>query len=146
MGFFFYIPPATCRRHRCLSVCLSVCQNSYIVSHRSITKQQVYEMCCTENRRRVPPKASSSCFTRCKCFLQTSGFVLLERRRPLAKRQTFSMNQEAVTPLASWCQNSLIFSGSTLESRSVCESVQRSRRSVRGWGSCKIQKNTLLNL
>ncbi len=111
----------------------------------SFFKQRACEMCCTENRRQALPKASFSCFTRSERFLQTSSLILY-RRRPLAKRQTFSMNQKAVTPLASACQNSLTFTGSMPDSQLVSESVQRSRRSVRGWGSSKIEKTSLSKL
>lgn len=83
----------------------------------SFSKQRACEMCCTENRRQVLPKASFSCFTRSERFLQTSSLILLYRRRPLARRQTFSMNQKAVTPLALACQNSLTFTGSMPDSR-----------------------------
>lgn len=56
-----------------------------------------------------------------------------------ANTKTPSVNQKAVAPLASACQNSLTFPGSTPDSQLVSESVRRSRGSVRGWGAANTE-------
>lgn len=136
-----------CQRHSCLSLPVN---HSYIEllfpSLLSASKHWVCEMCCTENWRQVLPKAFVSCSTRSKCFPKTSSFILLYWRCPLARWQTFSVNQKAQIPVASASQNSLTFPGSMLDSQLVSESDQRSKRSVKGWGSCKVQKSSLSKL
>lgn len=100
---------------------------------------RVCEMCSAKNRRQVPPTATFSC--------STSNWVLPSNIKPhssspkaftlffffLAKWQTASVNQKAVTPAASACQSSLKFPGSILGCQWLAsESVQRSMSWV-GW-------------
>lgn len=104
----------------------------------NVLHQETEDKCCLKRLSYVSWGAGAS--------FKTPSLILLYRRRPLAKRQTFSVNQKAVTPLALVCQNSLTLTGSMPDSRLVSDSLQRCRKRVRGWRSCGIQKTPLSKL
>lgn len=134
----------------CLLAVVSGCQtqlHSMTVSQPAIPFQTESVKCVaprTEDKCR--PQRLSHVLRATECFLQTSSFILHHQRHSrffsfLAKWQTASVNQKAVTPAASARQSSLKFPGSILGSQWLAsESVQRSVSGVGRAGTARNRK------
>lgn len=107
---------------------------------------RVCEMCSAKNRRQVPPTATFWCSTSNRVLpsnikLHSSSPKAFTLFFLLAKWQTASVNQKAVTPAASARQSSLKFPGSILGSQWLAsESVQRSVSGVGRAGTARNRK------